>query len=485
MIQEIIGNQRRNLGQAFVRIIIGGIIFFGLLGGLGRYGFIDDYSILLAKNNGSFPWSDYLKSGRPMASGIVWLIWYPIHSINEILLLHIFGICMTSVFAVFLYSFYLRHAINKSEAILMSTAPILLAPGFLIISSWAALSFATLGLLLTLASAFCVESSFKNRYALSTLILIAGFFTYQPTAMLFPLVPIIRYFLSSFSLDRLDLNTYREGTRKILGSYLVVFTISGFLSLIATKLMVGIYPATQRMRLIGPIKEKILSLMHGDLPLIISFLRPPFGKFPVMAWVCLAIVVAYLIWKTIASQSTFDVSLAVLGIGVCLMPKFLTGENWSSSRSVLGGQWFFASLTFVAILFFLRRATWGKPKLMQISVLILVIFSMYHSNTVLATEMRNPQVKELTAARSMVSLLNVNQVITVKSSSWLDSVAPWVSADEFGIPSSCELWVPVPLTKLLLREIYGARDFNVVMSNSLPKENSLDYSQVLKRAATL
>jgi hypothetical protein len=144
------------------------------------------------------------------------------------------------------------------------------------------------------------------------------------------------------------------------------------------------------------------------------------------------------------------------------------------------GQWFYAALTIVSFLFLIRNIPKLGPVIGNLFCVVLLLFTVTQSNQTLNRELRTPQMAELKAARVAISKLNPNLPIYVKSSSWLDSIAPWVRTDEFGIPSTAFHWVPVPLTELILREQHGSRNFKVILVDKDQDSNYIDFSIILK-----
>jgi hypothetical protein len=183
---------------------------------------------------------------------------------------------------------------------------------------------------------------------------------------------------------------------------------------------------------------------------------------------------------SLQSKSALPLILFLTGAVGSLAPNFLTAENWASSRSLLQGQWFYASLTLVGVMHLLNYIPKYNRVLMTLFSLGVVTFSIIQSNQTLSRELRTPQLKELDAARLAISKLDPSLPIFVVKSSWTASLAPWVRADEFGIPSTAGSWVPVPLTKLILVELFGKNDYNVELVDATKNSNQINYLQLLE-----
>jgi hypothetical protein len=82
-------------------------------------------------------------------------------------------------------------------------------------------------------------------------------------------------------------------------------------------------------------------------------------------------------------------------------------------------------------------------------------------------------------ARESLRNLDLNSTVYVKKSEWYDTLSPQISADEFGLPSSAQPWVFLPLTKILIREINQNQSPTVEVSVSGSESNLLDYHKIL------
>jgi hypothetical protein len=95
--------------------------------------------------------------------------------------------------------------------------------------------------------------------------------------------------------------------------------------------------------------------------------------------------------------------------------------------------------------------------------------------------MKNPQIKELNLAREAIKELNLQKTIYVEKSEWFDTISPQISADEFGLPSSAQPWVYIPLTKILVYEKTQGKLPKIIPSVTGNEINLLNYKEVLAK----
>ena len=95
--------------------------------------------------------------------------------------------------------------------------------------------------------------------------------------------------------------------------------------------------------------------------------------------------------------------------------------------------------------------------------------------------MKNPQITELNLARESIQILNLQTTIYVQKSEWYDTISPQIIADEFGLPSTAQPWVYVPLTKILIHEKLKGQLPRIIPSVTGNEANLLNYHDLLTR----
>jgi hypothetical protein len=277
---------------------------------------------------------------------------------------------------------------------------------------------------------------------------------------------------------RLNVNHLLE-FKWILSHYFILMS-SGLLALSVFKIAGRGSPSTLRTTLIGPLDTKIDFLLRQAIPTQINFQRTPWDTLPILGFLCLGVIITSILLLSFQSKSVMPLLLFITGAIGSLAPNFMTAENWASSRSLLQGQWFYASFTLVGVIHLLSYIPKYKKVLVNLFSVGVITFSVIQSNQTLSRELRVPQIKELNAARLAISKLDPNLPIYVVKSSWTASLAPWVRADEFGIPSTAGAWVPVPLTKLILVELYGENNYQVQLVDQTKNLNQINFLELLE-----
>ena len=454
----------------------------GLLGGIGKYGYYDDYSTLYKKNQG-YPgeFQIWLEGSRPVGHLILRLLWLPAKTIDDLIYLHIFGVLLAGLFSSFVYLYFVRKVNNSFKVCTISSGSVLLSSGIILIASWPQNNYGIVALILTTVACMLFDSNRNTiKFPLIVFLSVMSFLTYQPSAMLLILLPTVRYFLQIIDSKEKELKVNHYAQYKSISSHYLILLGSGAVALIIFKVAGSGSPTTLRTTLIGPLDTKIDFLIRQALPTQFNFQRTPWDTLPILGFVCLGLIIASLIVVSLQSKSVFPFLLFIIGAISSLVPNFLTAENWASSRSLLQGQWFYASLTLIAVVHILSFTPRYSKILINLFSIGVITFSIVQSNQTLNRELRTPQLKELNAARLAVSKLDPNLPIFVVKSSWTASLAPWVRADEFGIPSTAGAWVPAPLTKLILMEMHGENNYDVQLVDQTSNSNQVNYLKLLE-----
>jgi hypothetical protein len=300
-------------------------------------------------------------------------------------------------------------------------------------------------------------------------------------AIIFIALPCLAYFIAL--IDGLSETVIKDVKQNIKKS-VVLFGASGAVSLIILKILSSQFESeSNRTDLIGPLDQKFNFMIDSAIPTAFDFLSPGWGfsNYGIVAAVLVALIPFLFIGKALRK---FSSPILLLSLMVIFSPNFLTAENWASNRSLSTAQWVIASLSLISLLTVINRVEIKIEQKLILKTLspVMLLLVLYFSNNLLISTMRDPQLAELKSSRNAISSLNPNLPIEVKKSDWTESLSPWVVADEFGIPSTCQTWVPVPLTKLILREEGDINIPSIVLVLEASGENFVDYSKVLSNA---
>ena len=454
------------------------LVLVGTWGGIGKYGFMDDYALLESSISGRFNFLLYFQQGRPFSAAVGYLVFSFIDSINALIYLHILGSVTLAFFAWLLFTYFKQTVQNNLVLVCISVIPILLSPGLLLVSSWAVMSPIGGSLFPAVAAAFLIRKSKKvvNIPVLS--LLIFSFLSYPPSAGIFMCLPCLSWLLSTTSLSNA---ANGKELISIVKRSLQSILIAGIASLVTLKVVTSQFDQTSnRTELIGDVPTKVNFLLNSAIPTAVDYFEPNWG-FSNYGWLTIILLLSFLLLCNSGKKMIDLIWILALGIGGTFAPLILTAENWPSNRALYASQWMIATLTIIAIYQLMENLKKSRSRevFKKSAAMALLMMSIYHSNNLLITTMKVPQLKELDLARSAIAKLDPGIKIEVKKSEWTDSIAPWLVGDEFGIPSTCQTWVPVPMSKLILKELYPKTVVEVVLVDELKSSNSVDFSKIL------
>lgn len=466
------------LRNSLVFLISPILVIVGTLGGLGRYGFMDDYAILGSSLNGDFDFDTYMSQGRPFTAIYSYFTFSFIDDIDSLFYLHSLGILTLAIFSILLFTYFRGTLKSVPTLIAFSVLPILLNPGLLLLATWAVMSSIGIALFPAVAAAFLIRHDRKLMYLAVPLLLSISFLSYPPATTIFLGLPCIAWLIS---LTNIGSKLQQDELIQIIKKSLSCILVSGIIALMFLKGISAQYAQqSNRTELIGDISDKVYFLFFRAVPTALDFFEPErgfsnYGIFTIVSLLALTVI-------SINRKRFFTFCLVMtVGIGGVFTANILTAENWASNRSLFAAQWFFSNITLITTfhLIYPIKFAFFKQKIFKVASILLLTAAIFHANNLLVTTMRGPQIKELDLARSAIAELNPMLKIQVKKSEWTDSISPWLIADEYGIPSTCQTWVPVPMTILILREMYPNKSFDVELVDQITSPNSIDFAKVL------
>ncbi len=419
---------------------------------IGNYGYLDDYSNLW---NAKYNSLDFFKlcssQGRPLLGIIGIIIFLPLSNISQLIFIHILSSLCLALLGVIIYQIF--HFANQKYNRLkpftifwLSVLPLLANSGFLILGAWSSLFPALLGLLL---GCYGVLKILKNTKSIAGSFFIAiNILIYQPNFILLSLI----FFTSQIFLN---INLYSQESKANLRSYrllmclILIGAVISFLSIQSAK-MFG-YSSGSRGTITKEYEQKIQWFLDSVLPRVIHFYSPwDSSQYIFISLVGLFFTGATLLYFNSSSKSKFFYILFIM-VPLSVAPNILIAENWASSRSLLAPQWLFSIFALLPILILLDKFLVMKSMrlIASLCIVFVVTVNFYEINVV---NFKIPQETELKIARDFLTEEECNNLTTVTQSSWTDSLAEKVSYDEFGIPSTTQPWVPIPLSKFLCLE---------------------------------
>lgn len=469
--------QRHNLDSMAVALftMIGGIF------SVGKYGFMDDYKILWQRESGHFDWSLYLSQGRPLVALFEWLQFGLIGDINSLWIFHALAVIFLGFLAREIYIYLNNYDERRPIRLLVSVGGILLTPGLMLTTAWGVLALVPLFMLAVIRACRILEnpkSSRISKFAANLTIPLASL-TYQPLVGIVLILPIIGYVLAIVSGKRNAgsalLQIYKDRFKVIL--------FTGIFTLTYLDITAQLFPNQQRVKLLGPIGAKIKFIWHDALPTMFRIGSP---SNHVTQLFIIALILTIWLCIVCARISNNFIYLLIIPLGICisLTPSALTAENWASTRSLFEGEWFVSCVSLIAFGLLVQKIFGNQDDTFQkLTFGFLLSGIIIHSNYLMYFEMAKPQQTELRLAKQAILRLDVTQPIYTITSVWSESLANWVYADEFGLPSSCQPWVPIPMSQLLLNSLHGTRSktYQVLMTTNLQTNatNEISYYKIL------
>jgi hypothetical protein len=459
------------LNKISLNIITPALVFVAFMGAIGRYGFTDDYAGIWGNIEGNINWDLSLSQGRPILVFFGLIRSLTMKSIDSLLYFHIIDILILAWFSYILTLYFKANGIKAAESNFMATFPLILTPGIMLFSAWPSLGVGAPAFIFASLSLIWIGK--KYWLAISTILLLFAYLTYPPAANIFVLIPFI--VLLSKNLDAQK--SFALNVKKMyLNRILIVYILAGFSSLGILKLIASLYPKSERTSLIGPLSEKLVFIKDQALPRIID----PFdfaSQHSTQAIAGFFILFFLAIFWFLQDNFFIKIIIAFSGMALSLVPNFLTGENWASNRSLLSSQFFYLALITIGI-------TRLIPNYRTVKILVFsfsLLWACYSTNQILIKTMKNPQIKELNLAREAIKKLDLQKTIHVQKSEWFDTISPQISADEFGLPSSAQPWVYIPLTKILVYEETQGKLPKIIPSITGNGINLLDYTEILAK----
>ncbi len=462
---------KSQLKKIKLKIIAPVLIFVAFMGAIGSYGFTDDYTGIWGNIEGNANWNLSLSQGRPILVFFGLIRSLTMKSIDSLLYFHIIDILILALFSYILTLYFKANGIRAAESNFMATFPLILTPGIMLFSAWPSLGVGAPAFIFASLSLIWIGK--KYWLGISTVLLLLAYLTYPPAANIFVLIPFI--VLLSKNLDAQK--SFALNVKKMyLDRILIVYIFAGFSSLGILKLMASFFPKSERTSLIGPLSEKLVFIKVQALPRIID----PFDFAPQNSPQAIAgffILICLVIFWFFKDNFFIKIIIVFSGITLSLVPNFLTGENWPSNRSLLSSQFFYLALITIGITKLIPNYRTVKILMFSFSLL----WACYSTNQILIQTMKNPQIKELNLAREAIKELNLQKTIHVEKSEWFDTISPQISADEFGLPSSAQPWVYIPLTKILVYEETQGKLPEIIPSVTGNEINLLNYKEVLAK----
>ena len=461
------------------------------------FGFLDDYAVLTGwQTDATGTWDLYLVGGRPIGGLIAMGFFSFVHTIDQLVVMRIFNVLCLALVSM-LGFVALRRLDYQRLAAWTFAIGMLWLPSTQVFASWAMQSAGPAALLLAVLAAMSASNNLDlvlgegtrrivqiMRLLLAVLLLSAAVCTYQPSAMVF--WPVACLLLLAPARRRWP-------TRKLLAAVAAVGVVGavscavGYLAEQAGTAWVG--TSLARGALVTDIGGKVHYLISSAAPRVFDpWTLVVHPHLALATALFLALLVPLAIGGTVARR-LIGLALVMVALPLSYLPSIATAENWASARSL--------SAAYVVPLAAVTLIVQGLPSLARanaplraVAALAIGVVAVHDGYQGVSDYFSKPGHKELALARSQVRPLLAGDTppVVVVRSDWTDSLAPGVSLDEFGLPSTYASWVPVPFTQLLAREVTGRwlPDVKLVQRSDLrlvPRTTLvIDYGHLLDRA---
>lgn len=476
---------------------LAGVIVLAYVAVLARnYAFVDDWLLLqegLTRSEQIFDHS--IATGRPLSALIGAAVTAASPDVGDLRWLRLVGVLGIAGVGV-VVALLLRSTGVRRPRALATAAVVCALPAYQVVAAWASLFVAPLAVLLALGAGLLLPDRLGRRTlaraALALLLLVSSMTIYQPAAMCFWLVPL------AVVLER----RLRDRRQVLLAalSFGAVFTAAAVAGLVALKVGTAVegVPGNRGVITVSLLGEKLHWFLLEAVPRSLTpFFVAPHPKRAVLTLGLMLVGLWVHLGRPKApwwggAERFLRVSAAFLLLAVAYLPSLTTAENWASSRSMvalmpaaalIGGAAAhgFGLLVARALPHTPPRAlaTAGAAALALGAVAALALAG-WKADTYFA----RPQSVELAAARGAVARLDADRPITVVPSHYSQTIAPGLSYDEYGLPSTAQEFVPVALTDVLLAELTGRLPRQVLLvprGTPLPGGNGVDFGELMAR----
>jgi hypothetical protein len=461
------------------------------------FGFLDDYAVLVTgQTDPTGLWHQYLMGGRPITGLIMLGFLSFVHTIDQLVVMRIFSVLCLALVSLLGFVALRRLGYHRLSAWTFGLGMLWL-PSTQVLASWSILVVGSAALLIAVVAAMRASEAldlllvsdlrWTNRVMLlvpSVLLLSTAVCADQPAAMAF--WPVMCLLLLAPSRRRWPVKKLLAGAAAV-GAVGGVSCAVGYVAVKAGTAWVG--TALARGALVTDIGGKLHYIVWSAAPRVFDpWTLVVHYHLAIATALALAVLLPLAIGGTLAHRLV-GLGLVMLALPLSYLPSILTAENWASARSLAGA--------YVVPLAALALVVEGVPRLASadaplraVAAAAVGVVAIYAGYQGVSNYFAKPEHEELALARNEIRplLVGVRSPVVVIRSDWTETLAPGVSFDEFGLPSSYATWVPVPLTELLAREATGRwlPDVTLVEPSELrliPRTTLvIDYRRLLDRA---
>jgi hypothetical protein len=424
---------------------------------LTHYGFCDDYAYLgEGVQGGTVMQKLSIGVGRPTFAGLLYVAFHSLGTIDNLVYLRLFGAFGLAVLAYLLYLSLRWAGWNQSQSFCLSLI-IASMPAFQVYVGWATTAFCTwtcalAGCAWWMGQRACTQKSWKRTWSFrifAVLMLVVALTIHQSAAMIF-------WGFVAISVFRPD-TTPARAVRELAWHGFIGFAALA-IGFVIFKVGMAIYGS-----LMGAVERTGLSL--DPIGKLRWFVTEPLvnalGFADIFPGRRLAVLVALLIgggllcyFRGPMRQRLQLALMAAALIPLSYLPNLLITENFASYRTISGLTTVCVVYAFLALQGYCRVMPWCHASRLPVTVLTcLSVACLLLATLQVHAYFARPQAAELQWVRQQIrksDLIHTSGVYLIRPRGRL-----WYEKryDEFGLPSTCQKWVPIPMVFLVLSEI--------------------------------
>ena len=438
---------------------------------VGTYAFLDDYGYLQPARGGfHWIWTFCASGGRPLLAISHFLSFSMSSKVSSLGFVRAANVATLCTLAAVIYFALSRAGFPSKLSALMAFILVTLPP-FQVLAALATSAGYPLEAAAAGISSFLVMQSTGNakvfvklgRLALACSLLLVGMMVHQNEVMFFWV------FVAILALSPRE----RESVvvRKV--SYcLLVGAVACIVEFFIMKLGVAVYGAVAGSGRAGVthdvfgkiswfVKEPLLNALNMNS-------IEPTGWFAVATGIFIVVGLFFYFGGSLRYRLTM-LGMALMLVPLSYLPNLVVVESWASYRTLVALSALLAFYAFLALQGYLQVLRTFSPQFRQRMLLGVVvcwaIFSGFIATRNLVRYFVEPQAIEYHLLKGQLRKIDLATVQTIYfiRPNWYDGVTSVVRYDEFGLPSSCQPWVPEGMVKCAIREIGGDSDrINVV-----------------------
>ncbi|MBS0965510.1 hypothetical protein JK165_05250 [Acetobacter okinawensis] len=412
------------------------------------YGFSDDYAYIASAHT-QLPdlMSMMTQGGRPVYA-VLSCIYIGVTNVSDLCWIRLFSLAGIAALSTLFMKHLKENSPFSSSVCIVFAACIGLMPAFQVYAAWSVTAGYTWAAFMAGLSYRLVQHNPKQQWQrlfFSFLLLGLAICTYQPSAMMYWVFAGTAWLASDKPLPAL----------KVLLTTCAVMAGALILDFIATKALPSLVfhaiPPMNRTALVSDIGGKITWFL---LKALRNALDLPYAKgstllsILVLIFIVSGFVVHYRARQYFKYQK---VLICIFLVPLSYLPNLVVQENWAAYRTQ-------SALTSLLLLYF-TIALWSWLKTIKASqymtpcMSVLLILCAWIAHSDVKNGFAKPQSTELRLTTQYLSKINnfdnaasIYFVLARRE----ETLAPFLRYDEFGLPSSSQMWLPKSLIWVLL-----------------------------------